>query len=337
LDIRVEAMGKKGECKYCGHRFLPKAELASKSLPGRPVANAPGTRDRATNLGQRVETLERSLEQSWARLSAKRESVIEQLISALEAPPIQPEVAVKERAGAPSRLARNHARGTQGRSSDWADGVEPPDEELVADLDENDRIELRFEDQPRAADPPGAVARDRVPVVPDGKFEIVGAGTDLFQFEGEVPTALGASGTPPAIILEGVNRLVEERNEARVECARLAHHLDRVRLELEHRLSEVARLQKKAERLRAVRAERDRLNAERAMLAREATQIQGRMVEAQVELVEVGAELDDFRERYSAERQEWQQHRQELLAEIDRLNAALVEAETRECAPVANG
>ena len=65
---------------------------------------------------------------------------------------------------------------------------------------------------------------------------------------------------------------------------------------------EVARLQKKADRLKAVRAERDQLNAERTMLAREATQLQARMVETQVALVEVGAELDECRERLSTER-----------------------------------
>jgi hypothetical protein len=241
--------------------------------------------------------------------------------------------------------------------------VEPPDEDLAVDLDENDRLELTFDDASAAQAPAGASVRAGVPGAAEGNFAIVGAGTDTFQFQGETPIVVSALATPAGNIMECVNRLVQERDEARAQCVRLAHEFGRVRDQLTERLFEVARLQKKADRLRTVRAERDQLNAERTMLAREAAQLQARMIETQVALVEVGAELDECRERLSTEREEWQQQRLRLVeeaehqlsrlrsqteaeghpaerrhqAEIDRLRAALEEAETQECVPLSGG
>ena len=147
------------------------------------------------------------------------------------------------------------------------------------------------------------------------RLEIAGTGTDLFQFQGEMPIVASTLTTPPADFLECVNRLVQERDEARAQSTRLAQEVDRFGINWRNVCYEVARLRKKADRLKAVRAERDQLNAERAMLAREAMQLQARMVETQVALVEVGAELDDCRERFAAERQEWQEQRQRLIEE----------------------
>ena len=47
------------------------------------------SRLRAPDLGQWVDTLERRLEKSWARLTAKQVSVVEQLMVALGNPPAQ--------------------------------------------------------------------------------------------------------------------------------------------------------------------------------------------------------------------------------------------------------
>ncbi len=240
--------------------------------------------------------------------------------------------------------------------------VEPPDEDLAADLDENDRLELRFEDASVVDAPLGATVRQEMVGATEGKFEIAGAGTDTFRFQGEMPIVASASAMPSTAIVEWVNRLVQERDEAQAHCARLAQEVSRVREHLSERLSEVARLRKSADRLKVVRAERDQLNAERTMLAREAAQLQARMVETQVALVDVGAELDECRERLAIEREEWQQERQQLIedaeqelsrlrrnaeaggrngelrhqVEIDQLRT-LEDAEIRECAPINGG
>jgi len=343
LRIRAEDIGRKGECKYCGHQFRPRVKFAPDPSPCRTVPGVAGSDHGAADLGFWVDRLERRLEKSWARLTAKQLSVVEQLMVALGNPPAQSGVAMKQRAGAPSSLSPERSPRAHRLSSEWSNGVEPPDEELAADTDENDRLELRFEDASVAQTPAGASVREGGLGVTEAKFEIVGTGTDMFQFEGEMPIAASARAAPAANIVECVNRLVQERDEARAQCTRLAHEVDRVRDKLAERLHEVARLQKKADRLKAVRAERDQLNAERTMLTREATQLQARMVEAQVALVEVGAELDECRERLSAERQDWQRERHQLIeegerhqAEIDRLRAALEDAEIRECAPLSS-
>ncbi len=344
LRIRAEDLGRKGECKYCGYQFRPQARLSPDPSSRRTVPGVASPDYRPADLGQWVDTLERRLEKSWARLTAKQLSVVEQLMVALGNPSAQSGLAVKQRAGAPSPLSSDRSPRTHRVSSGWANGVEPPDEELAADTDESDRLEVRFEDASAAQAPIGPSVREGVLGVTEGKFEIVGTGTDMFQFQGEMPIIASARAMPAANIVECVNRLARERDEAQAQCARLAHEVDRVRDKLAERLHEVARLQKKADRLRTVRAERDQLNAERTMLAREATQLQARMVEAQVALVEVGAELDECRERLSTERQDWQDQRRQLIeegerhqAEIDRLRAALEEAETQECLPLIGG
>jgi len=359
LHIRVEDIGRKGECKYCGHRFRPRVKYLPDSSLHRTVPGVAGPDYPAADLGQWMETLERRLEKSWACLSAKQVSVIEQLMVALGGLSGQSVVAVKQPAGAPSRLSPQSHAGTHRLASEWPNGVAPPDGELAATLDDNDTLELRFEDATSVDAQSGATIREGVLGVTEGRFEIAGTGTDTFQFQGEIPIVASALATSPAHILECVNRLVRERDEARAQCARLVHEVDHVRKQMAERLSEVARLRKSADRLKTVRAERDQLNAERAMLAREATQLQARMVETQVALVEVEAELDDCRQLLSAERQEWQQQRLELIeeaehqrsrlrsqteteegtaerrhqAEVDRLKAALEDTEVTECAP----
>ncbi len=354
LHIRVEDLGRKGECKYCGHQFRPRAMVPAGTEPRMARAHYG-----AVDPGKLVETLERRLEKTWARFTAKQVSVIEQLMVALATPPAQPGADAKPRAELPSRLGPKASAITHRLASDWENGVEPPDEDLAANLDGNDRLELSFEDASVAGAPACDSVRNGVRGVTEGRFEIAGFGTDPLQFQGEVPSGASGLAIPPAGLVECLNRLVRERDHAREQRVRLEHEVDRVRDQLAERLHEITRLRKSAERLKTVRAERDRLNAERTMLAREAAQLQSRMVETQVALVQVGAELDDCRERLSAERQEWQQQRQELIEEaeqqlsrlrgqtaaedraerrqsgdLDTFGATLVDAECQECVPI---
>jgi hypothetical protein len=241
--------------------------------------------------------------------------------------------------------------------------VEPPGQSLAAEIDENDSLDLKFADSSVTDAPAHAAIPEPGLGLAEGRFEIARAGTDAFQFQGEMPVAATALAVHPGDIVECVNRLVKERDEAWEQCARLAREVGSVRDQLAERLAEVARLRKSADRLKAVRAERNQLNAERAMLAREATQLQSRMVETQVTLVEVGAELDECRERLSTERQEWHQQRQQLIAEaecrlaalrsqiasecrtteqpqhdeLDPLGATLDDAELQQCVPISGG
>src|SRR5947209_6115359 len=63
LHIRVEALGRKGECKHCGHRFRAQADQASDSGPD-DRSGPPGSssEERAEGLEQMVEALEREFQ-----------------------------------------------------------------------------------------------------------------------------------------------------------------------------------------------------------------------------------------------------------------------------------
>jgi hypothetical protein len=266
LHIRVEDLGRKGECRYCGHRFRPKVKHTVEQLD-----KAPG--------GQAARRLAAGPERAWVSSGPGR-----------TLDPVPP---------------------FSFSSSDWACGVEPPDEDLAADVVDDDQIVVGFEDAsaeahaPPGAARPGALAYESVTVAEvaalapatGGGFELAGTGTDMFQFQGEVPVIATGQATTAAGIAEQVVRLVVERDEALTECARLRRVIEQLRVELGQQLSEVARLRKSTDKLKAVRAERDRLNAERALLVRQATELQSRLVETQVALVEVEEELEEARPR----------------------------------------
>jgi hypothetical protein len=242
LHIRVEDLGRKGECRYCGHRFRPRVKHTVEQ-----IGKAQGGRE--------------------AR-----------------------------------RLVAGQER--------WAGGGEPSEEDLGVDLVDEDQIVVRFEDVSADTRPPAAhpavLAQESTfgvlaaATAAGGRFELAGTGTDMFQFQGEMPAVATASSrvTSAAEIAEQVARLVFERDEAQTECVRLRHAIELLQAELGQQLSEVARLRKSAERLKAVRAERDRLNAERAMLVREAADLHARLVETQVTLVEVEEELEEAHSTY---------------------------------------
>jgi hypothetical protein len=275
LHIRVEDLGRKGECRYCGHRFRPKVKHTVEQLD---TALAPGGR------------------------------------------PARRRVIGPERAGASSWPGRAVHPAPHFASSDWAGGVEPPDEELAADLVDGDEIVVGFQDAP-ARPRPRALAHESVAATPApgrvGGFAFAGTETEMFQFHGEVPVAGPGTGAGPgpgqtgtgtaSAIAEQVVRLVVERDEAQSECARLRGVIEQLRVDLGQQLSEAARLRKSNDKLKAARAERDRLNAERALLVREVTELQSRLVETQVALVEVEDELEEARSRARSERRGWEE------------------------------
>jgi hypothetical protein len=215
-------------------------------------------------------------------------------------------------------------------SSDWESPVEPSHEDLAVEVVDDDQITVRFDDEhsrPPAAHPV-AHARESVTLAAatGGRFELAGTVADTFQYEGEVAAVAASHATSASEIAQQVVRLVLERDDAQAECARLRHAIELLQVELGQQLSEVSRLRKTAEKLNAVRAERDRLNAERAVLVREAAELQTRLVETQVTLVEVEEELEEARGRARSERREWEERSraaEQRLAELrSRLTAA---------------
>jgi hypothetical protein len=266
LHIRVEDIGRKGECRYCGHQFRAMPKPAVEAL-----VRAPGARET-----QRVD-------------------------------------GGQERAGVPSRPGRKVRPSRSFTSPGWHGVVEPPDEALAVDLVDDDQVVVRFEDadsRPAAAhpDPIGRAGKSvALTAANGGRFELAGTGTDIFQFGGEVAAVATSHTTSASEIAQQVVRLVLERDESQAECARLRYAIELLQLELGQQLSEVSRLRKTAEKLKAVRAERDRLNAERAVLVREAAELQTRLVETQVTLVEVEEELEEARSHARSERREWEE------------------------------
>jgi hypothetical protein len=265
LHIRVEDIGRKGECRYCGHQFRPRP----KQTVDEPVRKV-----------------------------------------------------------RPSR---------QFVSSDWRGPVEPPEEGLAVDMVDDDQIVVRFEDvtdRPPAAHPDAQACESvALAAAHGGRFELAGTGTDIYQFEGEVAAAAGGQATSAAEIAQQVVRLVLERDEAQAECARLRHAVESLQVELGQQLSEVSRLLKTADKLKAVRAERDRLNAERAVLVREAAELQARLIEIQVTLVEVEEELEEARHHARSERRQWEERSraaEHRLAELGGRLAAERSAATHE-------
>src|SRR5438128_193599 len=80
LRISLKNLGRKVECKFCGHRFRPRVEpdlrpmLAGAGGPV-PAAEEPGAGHRQ-RLQQAVES---EIQKTWARFTAKQTSLVEQL------------------------------------------------------------------------------------------------------------------------------------------------------------------------------------------------------------------------------------------------------------------
>jgi hypothetical protein len=256
LHIRVEDIGRKGECRHCGYQFRPTLKQA-----------------------------------------------VEQPVDALGGGGAQRRFTVPEPVAASALISRNGGLGPHLVPSNWAGAAETSGADLAVETIDTDQIVLEFDDPPPPSTHFSAPAHEPVAVVRPARLAVAvpdsstGTGTELFQFEGEVPVVAPAHAPDAAGITEQIVRLVLQRDEALAECARLRHVVERLQSELGQQLSEVSRLQKSAERLKAVRAERDRLNAERALLVRETAGLQKRLVETQVALVEVEDELDEARGR----------------------------------------
>src|SRR4051812_7622849 len=84
LYVRADDLGRKGECKYCGHRFRV----------GAPTSSVP---DPAARLGQWLQTLERELEQNRASLTAGHAFAVEQLVTVLGNQLVQSQVEFQSR------------------------------------------------------------------------------------------------------------------------------------------------------------------------------------------------------------------------------------------------
>jgi hypothetical protein len=301
LHIRIEDLARKGECKYCGHRFRPRP----KELPDRSANQAESSHPGSQNehpAPDRWETmLEQELEKCWGRMTAQQSRLVEQLLTTLGSHGLFPSEPIR-----PRGTAR--------------------DESLEAELLDHDRIDLRFEDAQGAGESTSLAPRDAPPATGDERPRLGEARTDAFPLPAAVSVTARQIAMPPDEIAAVLDHLAGERDDALGQCDRLRQKAEQLRRDLAGRVEEIARLRILAKQLRVVRSERDRLNAERTVLTQDAAQLQTRLVEAQFSLVEVEAELDDLRERARLERLEWQQERAELLAEIDRLRAALTTA-----------
>ncbi len=81
LRIPVEALGRRGECKLCGHRFRAEAEAeaSSDSWPVEPGSSRSGSDEMTSSLALMVEAMEREFQQTWSQFSARQAIALEQL------------------------------------------------------------------------------------------------------------------------------------------------------------------------------------------------------------------------------------------------------------------
>jgi hypothetical protein len=81
LRIPVEALGRRGECKLCGHRFRAEAEAepSSDSWAGEPGSSHSGSDEMTSSLALMVEAMEREFQQTWDQFSARQTAALEQL------------------------------------------------------------------------------------------------------------------------------------------------------------------------------------------------------------------------------------------------------------------
>jgi hypothetical protein len=293
LVIRVRDVGKKGECKYCGHRFKAVAQLKQRPLAehggasSRPVSDGP-----VVGLEECVKILEGEVRRSWSDLSSRQASLIEHLKDSLAVPAVQPHV----------------PHGTQKTPSSPI-----PSEGPSAEFVDADQLDLHFEESSRP-DGPYAHPLSELTVARTNEESAADDTPRNDSFRVDEP----ATGIATAGIVEWLRDLLRERDQATEECERLRREVQELQCELARHQTENERLRKTAGKFLAVRAERDQLNTERALVAQEVRQLRNCLVETQVAVVEVEAELDDCRERALAERQEGLRQRAELLEELER-------------------
>jgi hypothetical protein len=81
LRIPVEALGRRGECKHCGHRFRAEAEAesSSDSWPAESGSSRSGSDEMTSSLALMVEVMEREFQQTWAQFSARQANALEEL------------------------------------------------------------------------------------------------------------------------------------------------------------------------------------------------------------------------------------------------------------------
>jgi hypothetical protein len=293
LVIRVRDVGKKGECKYCGHRFKAVAQLKQRPVAEHGGASSrPGSDGPVLGLEECVRILEGEVRRSWTDLSTRQASLIEHLKDSLAVPAVQP-----------------HApHGTQQTPSSPI-APEGPSAEFV----DADQLDLRF-DENSAPDIPYAHPLSGPTLARTDEESVADDTPRDDSFRVDEP----ANGIATPGIVDWLRDLLREREQATEECERLRRAVQELHCELARHQTENQRLRRTAGRFLAVRAERDQLNAERTLVAQEVRQLRNRLVETQVALVEVEAELDDCRERALAERPEVLRQRAELLDELER-------------------
>jgi hypothetical protein len=272
--------------------------------------------------------MERALQEGWARATARQAALVDSATAAgMRADRITHSRVASQ--GRQATLARPHFHScgdaAPGASGQISEAIADADDS-EADLLDDDQIEVRFEDKVPPAQPADSPPTEAIMARIGGRFELAGAGTDTFQFHGEVPMVEPYGATASSHVVELVNRLVLEREDAVAECERLRRETRVLRAQLSQCMTEATQAQKTAAKLKAVRSERDRLNAERTMLAREAADLQARLVETQVTLVEVQSELDECRERLWRVREDGQ----DTLADNGYPQSSLETAETLE-------
>jgi hypothetical protein len=237
------------------------------------------------------------MQQTWALLTARQASVLEQLIAELG------ERSVPGQARAQASLPSPRMR---------ADG---PAESHEIDPFEVEPLDSPFQSAETFVVPSTAIPRANAVELTGLGIEVAGtAGDDSWRVRagGDFVESGGAS-LPPDVM----ERLIRER----AECDRHREEARTLRSELEGLRAEVQRLRPLAEKLKRIRAERDRLRVERDQRRREAEESRARLVELQLTLVEAEAELDDCRARA---RLAWERRRQ---GRVDEAESLLVEYE----------
>jgi len=329
LLIRFEAIGKKGGCKYCGHRFRAVSGTDHGPSPGRDRAATAPTGDLAADFGRLVGTMERELQQSLALLTARQTSVVEHLIAAVGDQVVQSQDLAREQLAQslsalldpqPDRSDFDHAPPFVTRDSsaphDPVIDIDPASEEFPTDPFATGSGDWPFVIAPSFVSP--SIHQAVAPEAMGRGSDDFLAGYEASRVPGEGPFDGPGRSMPSSDGAERYDRLVRERDEALAECGRLREEALALRSKMAGQTAEFERLRKAAEAVDELRSECDRLGAERDMMRRETQQIQARLVELQITLVETEAELDDGRERVRAERLEWEERCRGIVAECER-------------------
>jgi chromosome segregation ATPase len=182
----------------------------------------------------------------------------------------------------------------------------PPDEDLVAESNDDHQLEVMFQNVQSIVSPMAAQPTAAPVAVAEGPATWESSSDPIL-----IPTAIRERDTdpapPPPELVAQLRDLVRQRDEASAEAHRLREENETLRCDLEDQNAEIERLHGGAERLLVVRAKCDQLFAEHVMMEREAAALQTRLTEVQVTLIGVEAELDEERSRYETQRRAWQE------------------------------